>query len=155
LITDLIVKVRRIPLPEELTKNARHYLVRRLDDYAQRDGQLFSKVILVLENEFIAIFRRQVKSSLQSNAIVSHVSVASLQALLGRCIIRTENPVLHDSSTFSGEASASTVRILTCSAVALDMLLDLLTERGYNTVVDVQKTMMPIGVKDGKIISKK
>lgn len=40
------------------------------------------------------------------------------------------------------------------NTVALDMLLDLLTERGYNTVVDVQRVFTPVSIKEGKIISK-
>eukprot|EP00898_Chlorokybus_atmophyticus_P006178 jgi/Chlat1/6561/Chrsp45S00461 len=65
--------VRRVPLASEITRNARFNLVRRLDTYQARNGNMFETVIEVLESEFFRIIRQQ--------------------ALAGEAIIRSQNPV--------------------------------------------------------------
>src|SRR4051812_48886333 len=89
---DTFEKVRKIPLASEVILHARHELVRRLDDYRSRHSELFDRVINVLMNEFVHIIKRQ--------------------ALSGKAIIRSNNPVFSEQR-------------------AIDMALDLLNERGY------------------------
>ncbi|CEO95419.1 hypothetical protein PBRA_004145, partial [Plasmodiophora brassicae] len=113
LSNDAFDLVRRIPLPKELTQNARHLLVQRLETYVTAHNDLFSRVINVMEEEFVQILRRQ--------------------ALLGRAIIRTENEIFREP-------------------LALDICLDLFSERGYTTVVDVQKRLTPERIENDRIV---
>ena len=101
---DTFERLRKIPLASEVILNARYELVRRLDNYKARYSDLFDQVISVIMNEFIHIIRRQ--------------------ALSGRAIIRSNNPVFQEK-------------------IAVDMALDLLTERGYTVVLDIRKEQRP------------
>jgi adenylate kinase len=111
-------QVRRIPLASEVITNARHDLVRRLDDYGSRNTELFERVIKVITGEFMHIIRRQ--------------------ALSGRAIIRSENTIFREAG-------------------AIDMALDLLSERGYTITLDYNKVLIPTSVdlKTGEIINTK
>lgn len=97
-------KVRRLPLASEIVENARYELVRRLDSYTREHPQLLDKVIDVLSTDFFPIIR--------------------LQALSGKAIIRSENPVFDEKN-------------------ALNMALDLFSERGYTAVLDFHKRRYP------------
>ena len=101
---DTFGRLRLIPLASEVILNARHELVRRLDNYKARYSDLFDQVIAVIQNEFMHIIRRQ--------------------ALSGRAIIRSNNSVFNEK-------------------IAVDMALDLLTERGYTVVLDVRREKQP------------
>jgi adenylate kinase len=92
--------IRTFPLSQEIIRNARHELIRRLDSYYTMHKDLFSRVMKVLDEEFVEIIRRQ--------------------ALSGHAIIRSENPILKEK-------------------LAVDIILDVLTERGYQVVLDVKK----------------
>jgi adenylate kinase len=65
------------------------------------------------------------------------VGIIHRQALSGKAIIRTENKVFAQSG-------------------ALAMALDLLCERGYTAVLDLQKRRIPekVDVKSGKVLYK-
>ena len=110
-------RVRIIPLASEVILNARYELIKRLDNYQLRQDILFDQVIRVILNEFVHIIKRQ--------------------ALSGRAIIRSNNPVFNEK-------------------VAINMALDLLTERGYTVVLDVKKKQKPehIDLKTGEVIIK-
>ena len=66
--------VRHFPLASEVVLNSRHELVSRLDAYQYKESVLFGEVIKLLQEEFTKIINRQ--------------------ALCGRAIIRSENPLL-------------------------------------------------------------
>uniref|UniRef100_A0A6A7G8R6 Adenylate kinase n=1 Tax=Hirondellea gigas TaxID=1518452 RepID=A0A6A7G8R6_9CRUS len=97
-------KVRRLSLASEVIENSRYELVRRLDRYSREKSDLFDRVINHLLNDFFGIIR--------------------LQALSGKAIIRSENPVFEEPE-------------------ALNMALDLFTERGYTAVLDFHKRRHP------------
>ncbi len=62
------------------------------------------------------------------------MSILSRQALSGAAVIRSRNAVFE-------------------SPVAVNMALDVLTERGFTVVLDVQRTSIPTFVDNGKIVS--
>jgi adenylate kinase len=108
--------VRKLPLATELISNARHALVCRLDEYARHQAVLFQDVIKIFEKDFLHIISRQ--------------------ALAGRAIIRSQNPIFRQPA-------------------AVNMLLDVLSERGFSVVLDVLRESVPsqIDLQTGKIIN--
>jgi len=108
-------QVRRVPLTSEVITNARHDLVKRLDGYLTHNPKLFAKVIDVINDELMHIIKRQ--------------------ALSGRAIVRSVNPIFAESG-------------------ALDMALDVLCERGYVVTLDYNKHRQPVRVdlSSGEII---
>lgn len=109
--------LRKIPLAAEVIVNARHELVKRLDNYVYRHSDLFYRVVELIQTDMIHIIKRQ--------------------SISGRAIIRSENPIFLEPG-------------------AIDMALDILTERGFTVTLDLRKTMQPIRVelKTGEIISR-
>lgn len=109
-------KVKQLPLASELIQNARFDLIRRLERYRSECPELMDRVVTTLQTEFMAIVQRQ--------------------AVCGRAIIRTVNPVFTEP-------------------LAIDIALDLLVERGFNVVLDLQKTSVPERVNpDGTIYAR-
>jgi len=60
------------------------------------------------------------------------VSILKQQALAGKAVIRSENSIFQ-------------------RPMALDIFLDVMTERGFSVSVDVQKVRIPDSIKDGAI----
>lgn len=110
-------RVRQFPLASEIILNARTELVRRLDVYRMKQTELFDAVIEVLKSEMLHIVKRQ--------------------ALSGRAIVRSNNPIFAQQQ-------------------AIDMALDILTERGFQVVLDLKRKLLPVSVdlKTGQVISK-
>jgi len=69
-------RMRGIPVASSIIVHARQELVKRLDSYALEHGELFSRVISVVENKMIPIILRH--------------------AISGEAHINTEDPVLED-----------------------------------------------------------
>eukprot|EP00742_Colponemidia_sp_Colp-10_P003780 GILJ01004024.1.p1 GENE.GILJ01004024.1~~GILJ01004024.1.p1 ORF type:complete len:468 (-),score=80.76 GILJ01004024.1:200-1603(-) len=104
---ETLAKVKELPLASNLIVHARQSLVRRLDSYQTRHTVLLDRVIDVIKKEFLHILRRQ--------------------ALAGKAIIRTENPVFDEP-------------------LALDIALDLLAERGFIAILDYVRQDYPESV---------
>jgi len=69
-------RVSKIPVAATLSKHARQDLVDRLDTYADRQTELFEKVVQLIMDDFIPIVERH--------------------AISGSAVINTESPVLND-----------------------------------------------------------
>lgn len=92
-------RVRNIPLASEIVVHARQDLVRRLDSYALEHGEVFDRVIDLLQSRFMPIIERH--------------------AISGRAVVNSEDELLSDP-------------------LALAMLIDVFSERGFHAVVDKQ-----------------
>jgi len=113
---DTYDRIRTIPTASEIVQNARHKLVNRLESYQHGHADLFQKVVATVRQEFMPIISRQ--------------------ALSGRAIIRSENP------------------LFVSHPQCIDMALDLLTERGFIVVLDLRKEPQPDSIADGKVVFK-
>jgi adenylate kinase len=108
--------LRPIKSASSLVKCARSALVARLGRYGQDSPELLSRVVGVLQAEFMHILEQQ--------------------ALMGAAVVRSQNALL------LGDRSA------------LVIALDVLAERGYHVVLDVQLTHIPVFVTAGAITCK-
>jgi adenylate kinase len=97
--------VRRVESASMVTRQARTFLVTRLNSYALDHAALFTQVVDLLENEFLHIIRRQ--------------------SLAGAAVIRSNNALLE-------------------TPIAVNILLDVLSERGFTCVLDVVRTPVPL-----------
>jgi adenylate kinase len=73
--------VSQIPVAVTLSKHARQELVDRLDSYADRQAELFEKVVALIKDEFIPIIERH--------------------AISGRAVVNTESPIMQDSDALA------------------------------------------------------
>lgn len=91
----------------------------------------FDKVITVVRNEFAAILKRQALAGRWVHAACGVVAVLTQSCVpwLGRAIIRSQNQVF-------------------AQAQALDIALDVLSERGFVVVLDYQKQRYPGAAED-------
>ena len=96
--------INDIPLASEIILHARQELVKSLDNYQSRYTELFSKVLSLLESEFVPVIRRH--------------------AIAGRARIKSQNPVFDE-------------------AMPVDMVIDVLSERGYHVTYDSQRIPIP------------
>jgi adenylate kinase len=112
-----VERLRGIPVASSIIVHARQELVNRLDSYALEHGELFSKVITVIQNKMIPIILRH--------------------AISGVAHINTEDPVLEDP-------------------LALAMLIDVFSERGFHAAVDIHRIDVPesVDLKTGAIRSR-
>jgi adenylate kinase len=112
-----VERLRGIPVASSIIIHARQELVNRLDSYALEHGELFSKVITVIQNKMMPIILRH--------------------AISGVAHINTEDPVLEDP-------------------LALAMLIDVFSERGYHAAVDIHRIDVPesVDLKTGVIHSR-
>jgi adenylate kinase len=112
-----VERLRGIPVASSIIIHARQELVNRLDSYALEHGELFSKVITVIQNKMMPIILRH--------------------AISGVAHINTEDPVLEDP-------------------LALAMLIDVFSERGYHAAVDIHRIDVPesVDLKTGVINSR-
>lgn len=97
-------RLRGVPVASEIIVHARQELVKRLDSYELEHGELFAKVVSLIEKKILPIVLRH--------------------AISGIAQINAEDPVLEES-------------------LALAMLIDVFSERGYHAVVDVHKIEIP------------
>lgn len=106
--------IRGIPLASELVVHARQELVKRLDEYARKDTELFLEVVELINVKMIPIVERH--------------------AISGRAVVNNEDEVL-------------------ANPLALAMLIDIFSDRGYHAVVDKQLSKIPerVNVKTGEI----
>lgn len=111
---DTFEKVRGISLASEIVVHARQELVRRLDGYAHDHGDLFDRVIDLINVRFMPIIKRH--------------------AISGRAIVNNEDEILSDP-------------------LALTMLIDVFSERGFHVVIDKQLNRVPerVDLKTGEI----
>ena len=107
-------RLRVIPIAEEIVRHARQDLVKRLDDYAETDEELFEKIAVLINDKFMPI-------------IIRH-------AISGMALINSEDSLFSDP-------------------LALQILLDIFSERGYHTSIDIRKVDSPCSVdlKTGEI----
>jgi adenylate kinase len=110
-------QLRGIPVASSIILHARQELVNRLDGYALEHGELFARVIAIIEKKMIPIILRH--------------------AISGVAHINTEDPVLEDP-------------------LALAMLIDVFSERGYHAAVDIHRIDVPekVDLKTGAIQSR-
>lgn len=101
---DTYDNIHRLPLASAIILHARQELVRRLDHYQHRYEELFTKVISVVEAEFVDVIRRH--------------------AITGRALIKTQNPLFDEQ-------------------MAVDMVIDSLSERGYHVMYDQDRVAIP------------
>lgn len=111
---DTYDSVHRVPLAADIIRHARQELVRRLDNYQHRYTELFSKVIDVIEAEFVDCLRRH--------------------AFSGRAVVKSQNPVFEER-------------------MAVDMAMDVLSERGYHVLYDTDRWPIPeqVDLETGRI----
>lgn len=69
-------RISHIPVANTISKHARQDLVDRLDAYAERQSELFERVVAMIEADFIPIIERH--------------------AISGTAVVNTESEVLHD-----------------------------------------------------------
>jgi len=69
-------RISSIPVAVTISKHARQELVDRLDAYAQRQGDLFERVVALIHSDFLPIIERH--------------------AISGTAVVNTEEAVLHD-----------------------------------------------------------
>lgn len=74
-------RISQIPVAATLSKHARQDLVDRLDNYAERQTELFGKVVHLIKEEFIPIIERH--------------------AISGSAVINTESPILEDANALA------------------------------------------------------
>lgn len=96
--------IRRVPLAAQIIVHARQELVRRLDNYQHRYGELFSKIVTLLADEFVPVLGRH--------------------AFAGRATVRCQNPLFDD-------------------AMAVDMVIDVLSERGFQVTYHLEHSAIP------------
>lgn len=101
-------RIRLVPEAKQVVAQARQNMVQRLSAYVTDHPELFDQVVEMILMEFVHILRRQ--------------------ALAGRAIIRSNNPILS-------------------SKIALNMLLDILSERGFYVTLEVQQENVPTRVE--------
>lgn len=100
-------RLASLPIASQIASKARLELVERLDDYEENHVELFSKVVRIIEREFLPV-------------LVRH-------AISGMSYINTTEEAFDDP-------------------LALAMLIDIFSERGFHAVVDVRKQIVPIKV---------
>jgi adenylate kinase len=99
--------INHIPVASDMVLNARQHLVRRLDSYERENTDLFKRVIMVIDQEFVPV-------------IVLH-------GITGLAKITTENEIFADR-------------------LAMNMLIDVLNERGYRTTGTVEGRDIPVRI---------
>ena len=104
LAEDTFHTVATLPVAALIIQHARQNLVRRLDNYQSRHGNLFQSVVRVVKHEFMPIVERQ--------------------AIAGAALIRSSNPVF-------------------TNPMAINMALDVLSERGFSVSADTKVTEVP------------
>jgi adenylate kinase len=97
--------VRGVPEAKEIVAQARQNMVQRLNAYAMDHAEMFDQVVDMIARDFVHILKRQ--------------------ALAGRAIIRSSNPLLTNKT-------------------ALNMVLDILAERGFFVTLEVQQETVPV-----------
>ncbi len=107
----------RIPVHSSLRQHARQDLVNRLEDYQKNSTDLFLRVVIIMEEDFMPIIKRH--------------------AISGLTYINSENSVFDDP-------------------LAIAMLIDIFSERGYRAVFDVHKLEVPdqFNLETGHITNK-
>ncbi len=109
--------IARVPLATEIVQHARQDLVRRLDEYSERDPELFVRVVTLIQETFMPV-------------VIRH-------AMAGQAHVNVESELLED-------------------ARALNMFVDVFSERGYHADVDVHNIEVPesFDLQTGKIKTK-
>lgn len=74
-------RLRPIPLADEIVVHARQDLVKRLDNYEFHQTELFSKIVTIVESQFMPIIFRH--------------------AISGRAIVNSEDPVFEDPNALA------------------------------------------------------
>ena len=97
-------RLRGVPVASDIIVHARQEMVKRLDSYELEHGELFAKVVAVIEKKMIPIVLRH--------------------AISGAAHINSEEPVLDDP-------------------LAMTMLIDVFSERGYHAAVDLHRIEVP------------
>jgi adenylate kinase len=110
--------IARVPIASAIIVHARQDLVSRLDVYAARHRDLFSRVIDLIEQKMMPI-------------VLCH-------AISGRAYVSTEDPVFEDP-------------------LALAMLIDVFSERGYYAAIDIRQEEIPerFDVATGQIFTRR
>ncbi len=93
-----------IPVASSIVVHARQELVKRLDEYALHQQELFSRVCELIDAKFMPIILRH--------------------SISGLAIINSEDPAFENP-------------------LALAMMIDIFSERGYHAVADVNKVDVP------------
>jgi len=93
-------RLRQLPLAEDLVKNARQDLVKRLDGYEENSSDLFEQVTACIVEQFMPIIQRH--------------------GISGMAIVNSEDEMFHNP-------------------LALQMVLDVFSERGFKTTIDIRK----------------
>ncbi len=96
--------IGEIPLASDIVQHARRDLVKRLDEYEYDHGELFHRVIKLIESKLVPIVLRH--------------------AISGRATVSTEAEILDNP-------------------LALKMLIDVFSERGYHAVIDLRHRAIP------------
>ena len=96
--------IGEIPLASQIIQHARRDLVRRLDEYEYDHGEIFHRVVELIEAKLVPIVLRH--------------------AISGRATVSTEDELLDNP-------------------LALQMLIDIFSERGYHAVIDIRRREIP------------
>ena len=97
--------IHQLNTSSEITLHARQEMVRRLDNYALEDPEMFQGVVKCLSQEFYPIIRAH--------------------SLVGAAIVRSQNTVFAKHS-------------------AIACAIDILAERGFSAICDIQKVQVPV-----------
>lgn len=108
------VRLRALPLAEELVVHGRQELVKRLDSYEFEHTELLSKIVDLVSTKFMPIITRH--------------------ALSGRATVNSQDPIFNEP-------------------LAIPMLIDIFSERGYHAVVDktIQQIPERVNLETGEI----
>ncbi len=107
-------RLRSIPLASEIVLHARQDLVRRLDHYEKDETEMFSRVVDIIQDNFMPIITRH--------------------AISGQSVVSSIDPIFSDP-------------------LALAMIIDIFSERGYHARIDKKLEQIPrkVNLETGEI----
>lgn len=112
--------IQKLPTSREIIVHSRQKMVERLDNYAQREKELFDKVVSILETEFYPAI--------------------SLHSLSGKCIIRTNNPVFNNPSAIAIAIDILAERGFQAICDTIDHLRPVrIDKETFNIITEVEK----------------
>ena len=147
--------VRTLPLASDLQAAARQALVSRLDGYASQRPRLLHEVAALLRREAVPILRRAGLVGRAEWLTRASVFEAAAAAGASDAAATATSATGAASSTDDASSSSSTHTPSSPSEEAVDMVVDLLSDRGFNASHTREEQLVPtrFDTKTGEVLS--
>jgi hypothetical protein len=144
------LQVRILPAAQVITRRARQNMVQRLNAYSRDQRQLFSQVLELLSRDFVHILQRQVRFKWVATDVVS-CCVVAMAHVVDTVVVDDDDDIVVVAAaccccccccccwwwwrqSLTGRAIIRSSSSLFKQRSAIDMALDVLSERGYCSV---------------------